>query len=788
MDQNAQFFGNLRKVINLVDQLRDLGLSKYISLPRIAVIGSQSSGKSSLLEQIVGMDFLPRGSGVVTRRPLELRLKYVQNLPKPYGKFDEIPNQEFSDFAQIKQQIEVLTDKVAGKNKQIVDQPIILTVYSSTCPDLTLIDLPGITRISIDQQQGDIEKITTEMCTRYGKDPRTIMMCVIPGNSDISTSEGLQLARKLDPEGVRTIGVITKIDIMDHGTDARRMLLGEDIELKLGFVGIKGRSQKDVNEGKTVKKALEEEQKFFASHPVYSTLKTEFVGTSALVQKLTTVLFQHISDYLPELLGELKDLIQEKKKRLAQLGPALPDGEKEKLSFLWKVINDFCQGFKSQLAGNYDKNAKLEKNQIPPGSKIREILTDLYQDKITLEQVQNLFPSKDIERALQFHEGGSIPGFPSIDAFLAIITPRLRDLKGPANLTIREVYETLEEVAIKLLGKLLEKAPAIRDIIQEHIIKHIQRQMQNTEDIVEDLLESEINYIFTNCEQYLSQQAVKQEDNAPIDRNPMVTELKNRVVQYFRLVLRNIRDTIPKSIGFFLVKKSVPNHIAEERKQLNLAIRTLEKAEILIKKDPDLSNYSKMSRKLQENSFKPNSHQSHKQTVHKPQQQQNQVQQQNRPAQGQPQPNKNLQNDFFGNAAKTRPTTNTNNSNNTSANNIKPESTDLFGPSTKSSEKLQNKQPVNNQPNNVNTNNKPQQSNMFPQTNSTQQKQQTQQQPQQQQAQQQQARSNTTTAKTNLFGEPKPNPQKQTSNQAETSKNQPNPLAPPQKKSFWNFQ
>lgn len=80
------------------------------------------------------------------------------------------------------------------------------------------------------------------MASFYCEDERTIILCVIPANQDITTSDGLQMARKLDPEGKRTLGCITKIDIMDRGTDARKMLLGQDVGLKLGYVGIKNRS------------------------------------------------------------------------------------------------------------------------------------------------------------------------------------------------------------------------------------------------------------------------------------------------------------------------------------------------------------------------------------------------------------------------------------------------------------------------------------------------------------------------------------------------------------------
>jgi GTP-binding protein EngB required for normal cell division len=118
-----------------------------------------------------------------------------------------------------------LTDKVCGASKGIVDKPIILQIYSHTCPDLTMIDLPGITRIALESQEANIEQITKGMCKRYMQDSRTIILCVVPANADMTTSDGLQMARELDPKGIRTVGVITKIDIMDRGVNAKRMLM-----------------------------------------------------------------------------------------------------------------------------------------------------------------------------------------------------------------------------------------------------------------------------------------------------------------------------------------------------------------------------------------------------------------------------------------------------------------------------------------------------------------------------------------------------------------------------------
>jgi len=108
-----------------------------------------------------------------------------------------------------------------------------------------MIDLPGITRIPLagSDQPDDIEKITKEMAYRYVSDPRTIILCVVPANADISTSEAIQMAKKVDNAGIRTIGVLTKIDIMDRGTSAKNLILGKEVPLRLGYVAVKNRSQ-----------------------------------------------------------------------------------------------------------------------------------------------------------------------------------------------------------------------------------------------------------------------------------------------------------------------------------------------------------------------------------------------------------------------------------------------------------------------------------------------------------------------------------------------------------------
>ena len=146
----------------------------------------------------------------------------------------------------MRETINELTDQVCGQSSQIIDKPIVLNVYSHTCPDLTLVDLPGITLIPVDGQPPNIEQVTTDMAYRYVSDSRTIILSVIPATADMVVNEGLKMARQVDPKGIRTVGVITKLDIMDRGCDARRSMMNQEVKMRLGFIGVKNRSQEDI--------------------------------------------------------------------------------------------------------------------------------------------------------------------------------------------------------------------------------------------------------------------------------------------------------------------------------------------------------------------------------------------------------------------------------------------------------------------------------------------------------------------------------------------------------------
>lgn len=629
-EDGGMLFNKLRKLITCVDELRDAGLNQYINLPRIAVLGQQSSGKSSVLESIVGIDFLPRGSGVVTRRPAELRLVHEpDDNTIPWAEFAELKGQKFTDFEEVKNTIETLTEKVAGKKKGIVDKPIVVTIHSHTCPDLTVIDLPGITRIPLEgsDQGKDIEKVTKKMALRYVKDPRTIILCVIPANADMTTSDALQMARDLDPKGVRTIGVITKVDIMDRGTNAKRMLMGQEVPLRLGYVGVKNRSQQDINDKMRVKKALEEERLFFSSHPIYSTLLGENLGTASLTKKLTKVLFTHIKNYLPQIVKEINIKRRDVEEGLRDLGPPLPAEATEKLQLLWNMVTEFCTNFKNTISGRYITSQEKASKGVSGGARIKHYYYKIYKEFIGNYSATSVYSDVDIERAIKIHEGYSMPGFPSVDVFIFLLQPQLSQLREPAVECLQDVYLYLENLAEELAAKVFSRFPTLIGEIMEVVSRCLQEERDKTKEIIENIIDAEEGYLFTNDYEYLLNRTdivpgAKEEKKHLSSTTVFVMELRQRIDSYFNLVIRNVRDRIPKTIGHFLVKKvqdKIQFHlyseinknskmaevlgehpaITEERNNLSRTLEVLKHATKVLQRDPDITNVISIDDKLE---------------------------------------------------------------------------------------------------------------------------------------------------------------------------------------------
>lgn len=192
------------------------------------------------------------------------------------------------DFEEVRAEIEAETDRITGSNKGISPIPINLRVYSPNVLNLTLIDLPGMTKVAVGDQPLDIEHQIRDMLLQFITKESCLILAVTPANQDLANSDALKIAKEVDPQGLRTIGVITKLDLMDEGTDAKDILENKLLPLRRGYIGVVNRSQKDIDGRKDIRAALAAERKFFLSHPGYRHM-AERMGTPHLQKQLNQV-------------------------------------------------------------------------------------------------------------------------------------------------------------------------------------------------------------------------------------------------------------------------------------------------------------------------------------------------------------------------------------------------------------------------------------------------------------------------------------------------------------------
>lgn len=394
----------------LQDVLGALGQNTNLDLPQIVVIGGQSSGKSSVLESVVGRSFLPRGTGIVTRRPLVLQLfntsggeedddgeeaefgqddyddddinerkadsnsvtlRRGKRHPKndatssstepieEWGEFLHQPGKRYTDFSQIRSEISRDTNRLcSGPNsKGVSSTPIHLKIYSPRVLSLTMVDLPGLTKVAVKDQPEDIEEQIYQINVQYGSNPNAILLAVTGANTDLASSDALKLARELDPRGERTIGVLTKLDLMDPGTDAGEILHNKVIPLRRGYVAVVNRGQRDIDADLSIQVGLRNEERYFRTHPVYSRDRSLVgkCGTMNLARNLNGILIHHIRECLPELKIRIGNMMGDVQSELDALG--MPEGSGDEPGALGGKLLGLLSKFSSNFAAMIDGRA-----------------------------------------------------------------------------------------------------------------------------------------------------------------------------------------------------------------------------------------------------------------------------------------------------------------------------------------------------------------------------------------------------------------------------------------------
>ncbi|KAH9657478.1 Dynamin-related protein 3A [Citrus sinensis] len=483
-------------VIPLVNKLQDifaqLGSQSTIELPQVAVVGSQSSGKSSVLEALVGRDFLPRGNDICTRRPLVLQLLQTKT-DEEYGEFLHLPGKRFYDFSEIRREIQAQTDKEAGGNKGVSDKQIRLKIFSPHVLDITLVDLPGITKVPVGEQPADIEARIRTMIMSYIKQPSCLILAVTPANSDLANSDALQIAGIADPDGYRTIGIITKLDIMDRGTDARNLLLGKVIPLRLGYVGVVNRSQEDIMFNRSIKDALVAEEKFFRSRPVYNGL-ADRCGVPQLAKKLNQILVQHIKAILPGLKSRISSALVSVAKEHASYGE-ITESKAGQGALLLNILSKYSEAFSSMVEG---KNEEMSTSELSGGARIHYIFQSIFVK--SLEEVDPCedLTDDDIRTAIQNATGPKSALFVPDVPFEVLIRRQIARLLDPSLQCARFIYDELIKISHHCLVNELQRFPVLRKRMDEVIGNFLREGLEPSETMIGHIIEMEMDYINTS--------------------------------------------------------------------------------------------------------------------------------------------------------------------------------------------------------------------------------------------------------------------------------------------------
>jgi len=511
------------EVVSVINKLQDVftaigSSASAIDLPQICVLGSQSSGKSSVLENIVGRDFLPRGTGIVTRRPLILQLINRPAPSKPtvngtpassskdtsineneWGEFLHLPGEKFYDFNKIRGEIVKDTEAKTGKNAGISPQPINLRIYSPNVVTLTLVDLPGLTKVPVGDQPKDIEKQIRDMLLKYISRPSCVILAVTAANTDLANSDGLKMAREVDPEGTRTIGVLTKVDLMDVGTDVVDILAGRIIPLRLGYVPVVNRGQRDIENSKPIAAALEHERQFFENHPAYKS-KAMYCGTPFLARRLNQILMHHIRATLPDIKARITQQQQKFNAELQTLGGPMGDSSS---NVVLSVITEFTAEFRSVIDGNTND---LSLNELSGGARISFVFHELFNNGVKSIDPFDQVKDGDI-RTILYNSSGSTPAlFVGTAAFEVIVKQQIKRLEDPSLRCCQLVYDELIKILGQLLAKLqtFKRYPALRERFNSVVVAFFKKAMNPTTKLVSDLVAMQACYINTTHPDFLN--------------------------------------------------------------------------------------------------------------------------------------------------------------------------------------------------------------------------------------------------------------------------------------------
>ncbi|KAG9284663.1 hypothetical protein G9A89_004705 [Geosiphon pyriformis] len=322
----------------------------------------------------------------------------------------------------------------------------------------------------------------------------SIILAVSPANVDLVNSESLKLAKQVDYEGRRTIGVLTKLDLMDAGTNALEILTGRVLPLKLGFIGVVNRSQQDIVVNKPMSEALKSETDFFRNHPAYKSIAAR-CGTPFLSKSLNNILMNHIRERLPDMKTRINTLIGQTQQELAAYGDPAITGKGQRGALVLKLLTKFANDFTSSIDGTY---REISTKELCGGARIYYIFNNVFGAALDSINPCGNLSVQDIRIAIRNSTGPRPSLFVPEIAFDLLVKPQIQLLEPPSLRCVELVYEELMKICHSCGSKELNQFPRLHSKLLEVVSDLLRERLLPTSEYVESLISIQRAYINTN--------------------------------------------------------------------------------------------------------------------------------------------------------------------------------------------------------------------------------------------------------------------------------------------------
>ncbi|KAJ4957248.1 hypothetical protein NE237_014031 [Protea cynaroides] len=490
----ATYNDRIRPLLDAVDKLRQLKVMKEgIELPTIVVVGDQSSGKSSVLESLAGIS-LPRGIGICTRVPLIMRLQQHSSLePELHLEYhdQEVP----TDETHVAQAIEEATKVIAGDSKGISNSPITLVVKKRGVPDLTMVDLPGITRVPVRGQPEDIYEQISNIIMEYITPKESIILNVLSATVDFPTCESIRMSQRVDRTGERTLAVVTKADQAPDGLLEK--VTADDVNIGLGYVCVKNRIGEESYED-----ARKEEKRLFESHPLLSKIDKSIVGIPVLAQKLVQIQANSLAKCLPDVVRKINDKLSFNVSELNKLPKHLSNVADAMTAFM-QIIGSAKESLKKILIRSEFDEYPDEKD-MHCTARMADMLNGYSQElerrsrdsagTFLLEEIKILEEAKGIE----------LPNFLPRTAFLCILQSRVKEISNAPVEFVEKVWIYIENVVVRVLTYHSDSYPQLQSCTRRAAQNLMSKMKDQSVDRVMEIVEMEKLTDYTCNPEYMS--------------------------------------------------------------------------------------------------------------------------------------------------------------------------------------------------------------------------------------------------------------------------------------------